>query len=118
MLLAFLGPDLRDVDMEAAVGWALKGCRAGFSPAISGNRLMPWRLKQRARKNASGAEWHDTYDLARRAADRGPALPTGEDAGLYAHFRWEHACTFECPACDDSESAVVHFGGLGPERPI
>jgi predicted RNA-binding Zn-ribbon protein involved in translation (DUF1610 family) len=24
--------------------------------------------------------------------------------------------TFECPACDHLESAVVHFGGIGTER--
>jgi hypothetical protein len=29
--------------------------------------------------------------LARRAADDGRAFCTGEDPGLYARFRWEHA---------------------------
>ena len=42
MKLALLGPDLRDVDVKEADGYALKAA-FGFDPSTSGSRLISWR---------------------------------------------------------------------------
>jgi hypothetical protein len=43
---ALLGADLGDVEVEVAERVGLR-LRTGLSPSVSGNREMPWRLRQR-----------------------------------------------------------------------
>jgi hypothetical protein len=44
--LALFGPDLGDVDVKVANRVALEGL-LGLFPPTSGNRLTPWRWRQR-----------------------------------------------------------------------
>jgi hypothetical protein len=54
-----------------------------------------------------------------RAIPRPPCARCGTTmvlARIEPHTPGHDMRTFECPACDHSESSVVHFGGW-PERP-
>jgi hypothetical protein len=62
-----------------------------------------------------------TRALARRAADRGPAFPTGKNPGLNARFRWEHARQDPHKPHRHTAFRAVRFaqlGVLGPPRTV